>query len=353
MVRFLWLGEVSRGMLKACHRLLHGDQCLLRGLSQLFCSWACWSLRLVPGLWVVVGWFFCVWTPFLLQILWSLLSWTVVHCLTGLSWGLRGWRRLSLASSVLAWWLSSKRTQPLGIWSIGWLWPVCTLCLGMVHGSGFHQFPKVSQAVSAFWLVLYAVCLLPSGSQSKCSRRSQCKSWCPETSTFGLFLLIPKCPCLWAIWIILSRSDSGGMILSVLRISPPVMYSFALRSKYGLRSGSVLVHLLVFMAAGSCVSSLSFAVSSLILSRTTACSDWTAAMTYDMLVLPGRVFQSVLEVVVGLFISGSSGSWSVANLNFGVPSRYIWSLVVVNSAAIASLLIWEYLFSVSVKVRLT
>ena len=38
MVRFLWRGEVSRGMLEACHRLLHGDQCLLHGRSQLFCS---------------------------------------------------------------------------------------------------------------------------------------------------------------------------------------------------------------------------------------------------------------------------------------------------------------------------
>ena len=36
---------------------------------------------------------------------------------------------------------------------------------------------------------------------------------------------------------------------------------------------------------------------------------------------------------VGLLNSGSSGLWSVANLNFGAPSRYIWSLVVVNSAA--------------------
>ena len=89
--------------------------------------------------------------------------------------------------------------------------------------------------------------------------------------SISLVLLILKCPCLWAIWVILSLSDSGGMILLVLRISPSAMYSSALRSKYGLRSGSVLVHLPVFMAVASFVSSLSFAVSSLILSRTTAC----------------------------------------------------------------------------------
>ena len=43
------------------------------------------------------------------------------------------------------------------------------------------------------------------------------------------------------------------------------------------------------------------------------------------------------SLAVGLFISESSGLWSVANLNFGAPSRYIWSLVVVNSAASVSL----------------
>ena len=58
-------------------------------------------------------------------------------------------------------------------------------------------------------------------------------------------------------------------------------------------------------------------------------------------------------LAVGLFNSGSSGLWSVANWNFRAPSRYIWSLAVVNSAASASLLIYEYLFSVSVKIRLT
>ena len=98
--------------------------------------------------------------------------------------------------------------------------------------------------------------------------------------SISLVLLLPKCPCLWAISIILSLSDSGGMILSILRISPSAMYSYSLRSMYGLRSGSVLVHLPVCMADASFVSSLSFAVSSLILSRTTACSDWTVAMTY-------------------------------------------------------------------------
>ena len=66
-----------------------------------------------------------------------------------------------------------------------------------------------------------------------------------------LVLLIPRCPCLWAIWIILSLSDSGGIILSILRISLSAMYSSALWSKYGLRSGSVLIHLSVCMAAGS------------------------------------------------------------------------------------------------------
>ena len=90
-----------------------------------------------------------------------------------------------------------------------------------------------------------------------------------------LVLLIPRCPCLSADSVI-----QGGMILSILRISPFAMYSSALRSKYGLRSGSVLIHLSVCMAAESFVSSLSFAVSSLILSRTTACSDWTVVMTY-------------------------------------------------------------------------
>ena len=49
--------------------------------------------------------------------------------------------------------------------------------------------------------------------------------------SISLVLLIPKCPCLWAIWIILSLSDSGGKILSFLRISPSAMYSSALRSK--------------------------------------------------------------------------------------------------------------------------
>ena len=43
------------------------------------------------------------------------------------------------------------------------------------------------------------------------------------------------------------------------------------------------------------------------------------------------------SLAVGLLSSGSSGLWSVANLNFGAPSRYMWSLVVVNSAASASL----------------
>ena len=43
------------------------------------------------------------------------------------------------------------------------------------------------------------------------------------------------------------------------------------------------------------------------------------------------------SLAVGLLNSGSSGLWSVANWNFGAPSRYIWSLVVVNSAASASL----------------
>ena len=36
MAQFLWLGEGSPGMLAACHRLLHGDQCLLHELLQLF-----------------------------------------------------------------------------------------------------------------------------------------------------------------------------------------------------------------------------------------------------------------------------------------------------------------------------
>ena len=98
--------------------------------------------------------------------------------------------------------------------------------------------------------------------------------------SISLVFLIPKCPSLWAIWIILPLSDSGGMILSVLRISPSAMYRSALRSRYGLRSGSVLLHLPVFMAAASFVSSLSFAVSSLILSRTTVCCDWTVVVTY-------------------------------------------------------------------------
>ena len=36
------------------------------------------------------------------------------------------------------------------------------------------------------------------------------------------------------------------------------------------------------------------------------------------------------SLAVGLFISRSSGLWSVANLNFGAPSSYICSLVVVS-----------------------
>lgn len=47
------------------------------------------------------------------------------------------------------------------------------------------------------------------------------------------------------------------------------------------------------------------------------------------------------------------GLWSVADWNFGAPNKYIWSLLVVNSAERASLTICEYLFSVSVKIRLT
>ena len=43
------------------------------------------------------------------------------------------------------------------------------------------------------------------------------------------------------------------------------------------------------------------------------------------------------SLAVGLLNSGSSGLWSVANWNFDAPSRYIWSVVVVNSAASASL----------------
>ena len=43
------------------------------------------------------------------------------------------------------------------------------------------------------------------------------------------------------------------------------------------------------------------------------------------------------SLAVGLLNSGSSGLWSIANWNFGVLGRYIWSLVVVNSAASASL----------------
>ena len=204
--------------------------------------------------------------------------------------------------------------------------------------------------------------------------------------SISLVLLIPRCPCLWAIWIILSLGDSEGMILSILRISPSAMYSSALRSKYGLRFWSVLIHLSVCMpSANLIVSSLPFAVSSLILSRTTACSDWTVAMTYFsrwsvpvsgsgcldkksvMLVLQRIwiisklrfcIFRASLStcggsLAVGLLNSGSSGLWSVANWNFGVLGRYIWSLVVVNSAASAPLSIWEYLFSVSIKVRLT
>ena len=98
--------------------------------------------------------------------------------------------------------------------------------------------------------------------------------------SISLVLLMPKCPCLWAIRIMLSLSDSGGMILSTLRINPSAMYSSALRSKYGLRSGLALVHLPVCIAVASFASTLSFAVSSLTLSSTTACSDWTAAITY-------------------------------------------------------------------------
>ena len=51
------------------------------------------------------------------------------------------------------------------------------------------------------------------------------------------------------------------------------MYTSALRTKYGVGSGLVLVHLFICMAAASFVSSLSFAVSSLILSRTTPGDD--------------------------------------------------------------------------------
>ena len=80
--------------------------------------------------------------------------------------------------------------------------------------------------------------------------------------------------------VILSLSDSGGMIVSTLRINPSAMYSSALRLKYGLRPGSALVHLPVCIAVASFASTLSFAVSSLTLSSTTACSDWTAGITY-------------------------------------------------------------------------
>ena len=87
--------------------------------------------------------------------------------------------------------------------------------------------------------------------------------------SISLVLLMPKCPCLWAIGIILSLNDSGGMILSTLRINPSAMYSSALRLKYGLRSGSALVHLPACKAVASFASTLSFAVSSLTLSSTT------------------------------------------------------------------------------------
>ena len=66
--------------------------------------------------------------------------------------------------------------------------------------------------------------------------------------------------------------------------------------------------------------------------------------TRDVIILKSRfcILKVSLSIgggslAVGLFISGSSGLWSVANLNFGAPSSYICSLVVVNFAASASL----------------
>ena len=137
----------------------------------------------------------------------------------------------------------------------------------MVHRSQFRWFPKVS---GSFVILAGSVCcvIVPIW-QSKQVLTTMSMRWFMVGNQYfrrniSLILLIPRCPCLWAIWIILFLSDSEGMILSILRISPSAMYSSALRSKYGLRSGSVLIHLSVCIAAASFVSSLSFAVSSLI-----------------------------------------------------------------------------------------
>ena len=59
------------------------------------------------------------------------------------------------------------------------------------------------------------------------------------------------------------------------------------------------------------------------------------------------------NLAVGLLKSGSRGLWSGASWNLGAPKRYIKSRLVAKSAANASRSIWEYLFFVSVSVRLT
>ena len=141
----------------------------------------------------------------------------------------------------------------------------------MVHKSRFQQFPKVASAVSSF--LAGSICCVfvaiwqPKQVLTTVSMREFIAGNQYFRRSISLVLLISRCPCLWAISIILSLSDLGGMILSLLRISPSAMYSSALRSTSGLRSGSVLVHLPVCRAAASFVSSLSFVVSSLILSK--------------------------------------------------------------------------------------
>ena len=101
------------------------------------------------GLRMLFAWFFCVWTPFLLQILWSLLSLTLVHCLTGLLWGFREWQRVSLTSTVLTWWLSSEQTQPQCV-LYAWEWST---------EFDFNNFPRSLWQCHYFgWFCMLYVC---------------------------------------------------------------------------------------------------------------------------------------------------------------------------------------------------
>ena len=104
--------------------------------------------------------------------------WSIVW-LDGLE--LPEWRRFF---HFLSYWLDGCWVDKLDLW-VSWVLVGYDQCILF----RFQWFAKVSRAVLSFWLVLYAVCLSPSGTQSKCSQRCQCDSSWWGTTTFGVVFL--------------------------------------------------------------------------------------------------------------------------------------------------------------------